>query len=91
MLKLDKLQPDGLNTELKSLHTHTLNKSIKICLSSTESLVEHRKQRGEDILQVSSAKYLTSNVEHFSFFTNTITLLTTASWLKLVGKILHFH
>ena len=67
------------------LSTHLI-KTFQIFLSSTESFVEYPKQRGHFSCYISKK----SNVKYrdLQFFSNTNILQRSASWLKLVGRIL---
>ena len=63
-----------------------LIKTFQICLSSTESFVEYPKQRGHFSCYISKKSEV--KCRYLQFFTNTNILLRSASWLKLVGRIL---
>ena len=67
------------------LSTHLI-KTFQIFLSSTESFVEYPKQRGHFSCYISKK----SNVKYrdLQFFSDTNILQRSASWLKLVGRIL---
>ena len=67
------------------LSTHLI-KTFQIFLSSTESFVEYPKHRGHFSCYISKK----SNVKYrdLQFFSNTNNLQRSASWLKLVGRIL---